>query len=464
MHYEDENLQLAITKFESMLKSNKILFFDSEEFEDIVLYYLDSGKINLSKKALKIGLEQHPNSINLKLVKVEILVFEDKFDQAETLLNELRDIDPTNDEVYIQFANVNSKKGLHHEAIQCLYIALKHTDDEADVYSLLGMEYLYLENFEKAKEYFSLCVEMDSLDHSSLYNIIYCFECLQQTTEAITYLQNFLDTNPYSEIAWHQLGKLFRNNKEYDKAINALEFALAIDENFEGALIELGKNYEYLGNFTKALKYYEEALQKDSYSAYILWRIGACYENLNKDLLAKQYFQKVVEEDKLFDKAWISLTDLHIKHSEFQMALFYIKKAIEIDENNQLYWRRYATINHSLGNLNAAELGYRKAIENGDKFIDTWLYLADVNLHLKLYDQAIKCLLNLMDFHPEDFRISYRLAGLYFLTNEFEKATYHLTNALIENFAYADWFLNHFPELQDSELVLNQISNHKNSL
>ena len=64
--YEDEDFEeLPLAKFESMLKTNKILFFDSEEFEGIIIHYLDEGKVSLAKKALKLALEQHPTLLDL---------------------------------------------------------------------------------------------------------------------------------------------------------------------------------------------------------------------------------------------------------------------------------------------------------------------------------------------------------------------------------------------------------------
>ena len=77
-HNEENNFSL--TRFESMLKTNDVLFFDSDEFENIIHYYLENGKITLAKKAVRLGLSQHPSSVNLKLLRVEILVFEDKLD------------------------------------------------------------------------------------------------------------------------------------------------------------------------------------------------------------------------------------------------------------------------------------------------------------------------------------------------------------------------------------------------
>ena len=53
----DNNNNLPLTRFESMLKTNHVLFFDSEEFENIIHHYLNQGKIALAKKAIKMGLQ-----------------------------------------------------------------------------------------------------------------------------------------------------------------------------------------------------------------------------------------------------------------------------------------------------------------------------------------------------------------------------------------------------------------------
>ncbi|HMR16643.1 MAG TPA: hypothetical protein PKD13_09180, partial [Mariniflexile sp.] len=184
----DDNDDLPLTKFESMLKTNHVLFFDSEEFENIIHHYLNQGKIALAKKAIKLGLDQHPSSINLRLFKVEIYVFEDKLVEADTLLNELYRLDPTNEEIYIQKANIFSKKDEHEQAIEVLKKALELTDDVVDLYSLIGMEHLFLDQFEEAKTFFIKCLEEDVEDYSALYNVIYCFEFLNEVEGAIDYL------------------------------------------------------------------------------------------------------------------------------------------------------------------------------------------------------------------------------------------------------------------------------------
>jgi tetratricopeptide (TPR) repeat protein len=232
-----------------MLKTNKVFFFDSEEFEDIILHYLDIGKASLAKKALKLALEQHPRSTGLKLVQIEMLIYDDKLELAEKLLNELYAIEPTNEEIYIQKANIYSKRDQHELAIAELEIALKFTDDNADVYNLMGMEYLFLDNLELAKENFIKCLEEDIEDQSALYNVVYCFEFLDQHVEAIDYLNSYIDKNPYSEIAWHQEGRLSYIIKDYENALRCFDYATLIDDFFVGAHMEKGKALEKLKRY-----------------------------------------------------------------------------------------------------------------------------------------------------------------------------------------------------------------------
>ena len=136
-------MHMSLSKFESMLKTNSIYFFDLVEFEEIIVHYLDSGKHSLAKKAIKLGLEQHPTSVDLKLLEVEILIFDNKLEKASQKLRKIELLAPNNDEVYIQKATILSKSGNHNEAIENLKIALIHAEDKVDIWSMMGMEYLY---------------------------------------------------------------------------------------------------------------------------------------------------------------------------------------------------------------------------------------------------------------------------------------------------------------------------------
>lgn len=460
-HDEEEN-NLSLSKFESMLKTNKVFFFDSEEFEDIILHYMDTGRMSLAKKALKLGLEQHPKSTGLRLVQVEMLIYEDKLDIAQKLLTELFAIEPTNEEIHIQQANIYSKRDQHDKAIESLTIALEHTDDLVDVYSMIGMEYLFMDNLEKAKEFFIKCLDEDTMDYSALYNVIYCFDFLDQNHEAITYLESFIDNNPYSEVAWHQLGRQFYALKNYEKAVWAFDYATIIDENFLGAYLEKAKGLEKLKKYEEAIECYTITMELDDPTSFALLRVGKCHEKLGKKDLALKFYLRTVHEDPLLDKAWIAITDFYIRQKNFQKAIYYVNKAIEIDADNSLYWKRYAAINHGMQFYEEAELGYRKAFEAGDINLDTFILWTNMLHELGEYESAIEILLQATEIFPEEYEIEYRLAGLYYLTSDTQKGNFHLNNGLRLNFKNHTMIEENFPYMWRKKSVQNIIEKYRN--
>jgi len=282
---------LPLTKFESMLKTDSVYFFDSIEFEEIIHYYIDSGKNSLAKKAIKLGLKQHPNSIILKLLRAELLIFDDELDNASMLLKEIQAIEPTNEEVYIQQASIFSKRDDHFEAINSLKIALAYTDDKADVLAMIGMEYLYLDDFDEARLNFAKCLEEDYEDYSSLYNVVYCFDMENKHQEAIDYLNTYIDQDPYSEVAWHQLGRQYFILEQYKEALRAFDYAVLIDEQFVGGYLEKAKTLEELKEYEEAIENYKATLELDDPTAFVFLRIGECYEKLNLTSLAIQYYK-----------------------------------------------------------------------------------------------------------------------------------------------------------------------------
>lgn len=464
MHYSQDDENFSLTRFESMLKTNDILFFDSNEFENIIHHYLENGKIALSKRAIKLGLEQHPSSINLRLFQVEILVIENKFSEADELLDRLHSLEPENEEIFIQKANVLSKQDQHQKAIDTLLIAIEmsnSSEDNADLYALIGMEYLFLDKFEKAIIYFQKCLESDTTDYSALHNIVYCFDFLNQNSEAIEYLNKFLDTNPYCEVAWHQLGRQYFTIKDYAKASAAFDFAIISDDTFVGAYIEKGKVLEKLKRYDDAIENYKITLALEDPTSFALLRIGQCYAKLGKEDLAIQFFKKTIDEDPLLDKGWLAITKYYMKHLNYQKALYYINKAVAIDGDNIMYWKLYATVNRRLNFLEEAERGYKRSIDLGNLEFDTWINRADVLTTLGEYEAAIFNLIQTSEFFPENAEIEYRLAGLHFTLHQSEEGRFHLKNAVSLNIDYNFIISELFPQLTDRPLVKAIISDAK---
>jgi len=439
---ENENSQLPIAKFESMLKTDEIFFFDAEDFEEIIHHYLNNGKVSLAKKAIQLSLDQHPRVTNLKLLEVEVLVFENKLDQANDILNNLELIDHFNDEIYIQRANIYSKQDKHVEAINALKKALEIEPEQADIYTLMGMEYLFLEDFEKAKQSFIKCVFLDIEDYAALYNIVYCFEYLGEYKEGIEYLNNYLDKNPYCEVAWHQLGNMYVELELYKEALSSFDFAIYSDDRFIGAYYEKGLVLEQLGRYQEAIENYEITIRLEDPTSHAYLRLGQCHEQLGHLDLAQSYYYQTVHEDPLLDKGWLAITNFFFKSNNYEKASYYINKAINIDAENPLYWKRCAEINTAMFKYFEADYAYKQAIEYGNYELDTWLSWAEVMVLLNDFNSGIHILLQALEFYPEEAEIHFLLAALFHNRTELFMAEKHLKKGLSLNKSIIDKYQN----------------------
>jgi len=452
---------MSLLKFESMLKTNSIYFFDLVEFEEIIIHYIDAGKQALAKKAVKLGLQQHPASVDLKLLRVEIYIFEDELDKASMLLKIIERLEPNNDEVFIQKATISSKNGNHKEAIKLLKKALTFTDDKVDIWSLLGMEYLYLDDFKNARLVFEKCIIVDFEDYSALYNVVYCFDMDKEHKEAITYLNSYIDINPYCEVAWHQLGRQYFILEMYQEALNSFDYAVLIDESFIGGYLEKAKTLEELERYKEAIDNYLITLELDDATAFVYLRIGECHEKIENFDEAISFYKKAVHEDPLLDKGWMMLTNIYYANNNYQKAAYYISKALKIEEDNSLYWRRYSEINLKLNFYEEAVAGFEKCLALNDDGLEIYIGLTDVLSFLGEFNDAIHILIKAQKIFKDSAEVEYRLTGLFFILNKEKYSFNHLMSAMKIDYDYRIILRELYPVVYDHIKVQKLLSDFK---
>jgi len=463
LHFEEHNNQ-SLRRFEKMLKTDSVYFFDSGEFERIIHFYIDSGKTNLAKKAIALGLDQHPDTVGLRLVQAELLILEENFSDAIQILDEIEALEPNNEEVYIQKAMLLSKKEKHQDAINLLEMALDYSEeDNLDILSLIAMEYLFLEDFERALLYFRNCLEIDPQDYTTLFNVVYCYDMLDKSQEAIQFLVQYIDNEPYNETAWHQLGRQYANNNEHIEALKAYDYAILIDDQFIGAYLEKAKTLETLNRYEEAIGNYLITTELDDPTAYAFLRIGTCYEKLHNNDKAIEFYLKSGEQDPFLDKPLLALADLYFKIEAYQKTLYYINKLIVIDDENPEYWKIYAQSNLKIAFFEEAAKAFKKCIDLNDNALETHIALADTYYFIGDYKDAIKVLINAEIYYHGHAEIEYRLSGLNFLIKSDRMGVKHLENALRINVQKYREFQSLFPVVHNSKGVKAIVDNFRNS-
>ena len=450
----------SISKFESMLKTNSFLFFDSNEYEEIIVYYIEIGNIFLAKKAISLALKQYPDSTILSLLYIEVLLLNNEVVKAEQIALKIYEIDPLNPEILIQKAKIYSKKKNHIKAIELLEEIKENSDLYYDALSLIGKEYLFIDDFENAKNIFIKCLKQDDFDYSILNNILYCFDSIGDSKSTIKYLNSFLETNPYSEIAWHQLGKEYVKDKRYEEALSAFDFAIISDDSFVGAYIEMAKILEKLNRINEAIEKYEISIGINQPTTFALYRIGRCHYKLGNNDLALSYFIQTIEEDPIHDKAWMSIAIIYYNKNDFNESKNNLLKALEIDSDKIKYWELYAKINVKIDNFEEVELAIKEILSLGKLDVNTLTFLTQTLIKIPENESLIKGLLKSINLFPKsaENEINYLLSAIYFKILDNENAISHLKKAYFYNPAKYNYFKKLFPVIPKLHVFKNMLT------
>ena len=433
LNYNSEETQSSVLKFEQMLKTNLIYFFDAQEFEDIVVHYLGFGENQLAKKALKMALEQHPGSYELMLLQSEIFILEEKYELALEVLEYIEKINPFDEEIALQKASISSKRGDHKASINQLHQALSFSEDPLEIWNLLGMEHLLAEEFKEASFFFKNCLDENPEDYPSLHNLLHCHEQLGQVEPAISCLNKILEYDPFSEIAWLQLGKIFVKSGKIKEALSAFDFAIISDDSFSGAYIEKGVLLESIGRINEAIENYELAMSTSDPTSFIHKCLGRCHENLGNFDLAQKFYVKSIQLEPTNENSWESLILFYFNQKKFEKVKFYLDRALNNNSDSISLWKKSLELNTLTGRREKAIESCKKLIELGIYESEILIQLIDLLIDKKEWVEAYKIGKEAYVSFPENRKIAIRIAGCCFYLSKAEEGLYILNSSAINN-------------------------------
>ncbi len=400
----------VVKRFEEMLKTNKYYFFDVDDFLDIIDEYISAANYVLAGKAIQMGLEQHENNLEILLYKAEFLSISDDLPQAEEVLAFIKSFNPEVLDISLLEAELYSRKDMHKKAVQALKYALTLENKNAEIYELLTIEYLYLENYQAALDTSLRCLQIDPESATALYNAITCYDVLDEIDKATGFLEKYVEKYPFGEVGWSLLAKKYIEKQQYKKAINALDYAIAIDDKFLGAYYDKAFAYTKQGDYKKALEFYELTLAITDPTAFTFYHMAKLYERLNDTENAAKYYLLAINEDPGHFKSWLKLIGLKLKIEDYDQAYELAQKAIEVINNQELF-ELLAEIQLKRDNLNKAIEAYEKSIELGSLRLAIIIKLADLYKQNNQIEKYRAILLEAKKQFPDSKEIKNRMLG-----------------------------------------------------
>jgi tetratricopeptide (TPR) repeat protein len=454
----------AIQRYEEMLKSGEMLYFDVFQIEHIIDHYIEEGKLYPALKVVELGLEQHPASINILVKKASILFNIGETQTALSLIEKLLLIEDSNPDLYLM-------KGASHlvlkelpKAKESFDLAIKFSFDNLEVaYFNIGYSYVQSGHFKKALTYFTKGHQLNSSNEAVLYEMAYCYEKIGDNYKSIEYYNKYLDIDTFSDTAWFNLGIVYNKIERHKKASDAYEYSLLINEDFPSAWYNLGNTYMIRRKFDKAIEAFVEFLKYDDASDEICCIIGDCYIQLRNYTKGFEFYQKAITHNKLNDRAWFGSCLIMKIKNDYHSAYKYIRKAINIDVENSDYWFFMAKICGKLNLFSETVEAYDKVCGLAPGRLSSWLKYSELLHHKGMVVRAISVLETGLLHHPLNALLHYRLSAYYLESMNEKNAVKHLKKALIVDSSRHNYLFELYPEAQFNPSVVKMISKFRNT-
>ena len=439
-----------IERFEQMLENREYKYYDSEDLVEIIEFYIEVNDSEYAKRALDFAEKMHPENVEIKIKKIEYLLLINELKRSAKLIQDLEEVAANELDYLLVQARFWGMKNMPRKAIGFYEDALLIDEEETDfICNCIGNEYLNLDEVYSALIAFRKALKFNPENDYSFYSIIQCFEDIHNPDECIDFLQDFIDDNPYSEVAWLQLGMLYNHKKMYKEAINALDYVIAINPSSIAGYANKALSYEELKNFNKAIEALEETLEFDDSPAVTYFKIGELYEKLEKPQKALKAYHIAIKEDPQLDKAWAKSAALYDKMGNLDEAEYYIQRAIELSDDNSEYYTNSVYYFLKQMKFEEAVRCLAKLVELKPLVFNTWFAYVETLIAIGEYEQAIEILLigALKNFNRAEF--FYQLSNVYYLIDEEQLGNEALRNALNMDSTIKEIMFENYPILQD---------------
>ncbi|SMC90922.1 Tetratricopeptide repeat-containing protein [Chryseobacterium sp. YR221] len=431
-----------------MMENNDEFYFDTEELEDIIVYYLELGDFNYADMAVNFGLKLHPNSLDIKIKKLEILLEWEEYNTAKELINELKGSSMEHTDFLVCYAKYYSNLGNPRKSIEICKRALELGEEENFLHNFIADEYVNLGDPFNALKHYRKALKEDPSDEYALENCMVCFSDLNKSEEAIAFLNEYLDEFSYSETAWFEYGQFYFNRKNFEEAIKGYDYLLAINSSSVGVYANKAACYEALGQYQKSIEVYEEMLELEYTKAFTFYKIGLCHKALKQPILALNSFQKSLREDPQFYLAMMEQSYLYEEMGGMSEALHFAKEATQLNENNLDYQKRLAFLFIDSGKFEESLSCLKKLVADEPSRFYNWYAYSEVLMLLGEYEEAVTVLNAAIKKHYRA-ELFYQLSNCFFNLKEKDKGMDSLQKALDLDPSLAKDMQKKYPFIKD---------------
>jgi tetratricopeptide (TPR) repeat protein len=453
---EDRNqIRELLKQYENLRDGFSHEFIEEDDFEKIINYFEEKEQFGQALEAADNAIGQYPFSGLLLIKKAGILLAKRKYHAALEILDQAALLDKGDINLYILKTDVYLALDMQEKAVALLEEALASFEGDEKIELLFELADVYddYEEFDKVFECLKIVLEQDPNNEEALYKICFWTDFTGRNEESIRLHQQIIDDFPYNELAWFNLAAAYQGLKLYEKAIDAYQYAITIEEKFDYAYRNMGDAYIRIRKYREAIEALERVTELSKPEMVIYEAIGHCYDKLKNHAQARFYYRKAShlnqEDSKLFYK--IGLT--YFNEGHWENCIKQLEQAIKIHRMQPEYNLLMGECKMRIGLPREALQSFSNVIRSRPRNIAGWEALIRCLYENSLFEEALtQSDLALKATNRKPLFLFYRAAVLLAMSKN-KEAILQLENAL----ATAPRLLKKFVELNPSVLKNRQV-------
>jgi tetratricopeptide (TPR) repeat protein len=276
------------------------MYFDADEIVDLLDHFEEADDFDHYEKVLELGRKLHPENQDIKIRMCRSLIHSEEYDKALQMIERIGDTEDLElnllkmgcfcaldryDEIW---AFINARQAQNSEELEDVFEYLAPVMNELnkldEVHALIrkGLEF-FPDNLVLKEEY------------------CYYLEMQGQPQQALPICNELIDADPYEIDYWYMQGRIYLTLSDYDKAVDAFDFALACDETdveikiLKAYCLFMNKHYE------KAIEVYLDVLEDDCPvdEENIQPYLAECYMKSEHFEQAYAIFKKLIDNENM---------------------------------------------------------------------------------------------------------------------------------------------------------------------
>ncbi|MDR3269434.1 MAG: multidrug transporter [Tannerella sp.] len=271
------------------------MYFDADEIVDLLDYFEEMNDFDHFEKVLALGQKLHPENPDIKIRICRSYIYHEEYEKALELIDRFGD----QEDLEVNLLRMECLCCLdHYEEVIAFVDAQQAQQSEAleEIFEYLAPVLNEPEKHEEAYNFIRRGLAL--FPENLILKEEYCYYLEMQGLPqlALPICKELIDANPYAIDYWYMQGRFYLLLGDYDKAVDAFDFALACDDS--DMEVKILKAYCLFMNehYEKAIEVYLDLLSgENNMDEHIQPLLAECYMKSDHYEQAYTIFKELLE-------------------------------------------------------------------------------------------------------------------------------------------------------------------------